>query len=251
MSYLYLRYSRLQSQRVPPDPIPGSIDALLSRDNLSNELLKLQILNNDPKGVAVDYEPLPFLDYHLLYTLISLARPYLDGRDIKRFDYLIQARRWYFTGHVKSQAAFIELQSASAYEEILAARSDKVAQALQQGRSSSANDACPTPDCKQQLDKSERELADIETARRKNNEDLRRLLLVVENRAKARDHATTWLSSLKWKFLQTEVPTLVNIAKQIHAQRMAKQGMMRNPSPHSFRVICSSTFVSPSCPKPG
>jgi len=69
-------------------------------------------------------------------------------------------------------------------------------------------------------------LATIELARRLNNEDLRHHLLALDQRAKARDYATAWLSSLKWKFLQTEMPGLVAMGKQIHAYRMGKSGTL-------------------------
>ena len=226
MSYSYLFESRLRSQRVRPARDPCSIDALLNLDDRTHLLLKAQTINNDPKGVATYYEPPPLLNYELLYILIRLARPYLDRRDMKRFDYLNQGRDLYFQGLRKSHAAYIEMQSASAYEKILAARSETVAQVLQQRRSSSANDTLTGPDSKTPTIKLEREMVDIETARRKNNEDLRQLLLVLENRVKSRDETARWLSGLKWKFLKTEVPWLVDIGKHVFSQQKASKGMI-------------------------
>lgn len=70
------------------------------------------------------------------------------------------------------------------------------------------------------------ELQRIDTARRKNNEELRQLLKDAGEKAKKRDQATTWLSSLKWKFQNTEIPPLVRYAHELHDHLKGKTGKL-------------------------
>lgn len=257
MSYNYLRYSRLPSQRMVPPSLPGSIDALLDpRSRDSHQLFKTQVLNNSQAGNAIDNEPLPSLDYHLLHLLINLTRPCLNGRDLKRYDYLAEGRRWYFIGLSKFQDAFMELQAASTHGKILAARFDELAQKLRGSISSAKNpsalasNSASALDHEQYINKLQCEMATIELARRRNNEDLRQILLLVERRAKARDKATAWFSSLKWKFLQTEVPALVDMVKQIYAYHMGKQGTSHPADPFSPSFPSLTNFLHLAAEKP-
>lgn len=171
---------------------------------------------NAKYSAQIDIEPLPEIDYHLLFTLISLARPYLNKRDLKRYDYLADARRTYYLGHEKFQRAFTELQVAAAYSEQLEQRYDAL------GIIASVLVGEPTA----AKEKRKRELADIETKRMENNEELRQCLNKLEERRKARDDATTWFSKLKYDFLQGEIPALVEITRQVYAWEQKKGGML-------------------------
>jgi len=227
MSYEYLRHSRRPSQRIPPPKEPNTIDTILDlQTRTSHQLFKTQILNSiPPESLTTDLEPLPTLDYHLLYLLIKLARPYLNRRDLKRYDYLAEARKYYFIGQSKFQDAYVELLAASTHGKMLDAQFNELAQSLNTNQDHTTSPSNP------QITNIPTRLATIELARRLNNEDLRHHLLALDQRAKARDYATAWLSSLKWKFLQTEMPGLVAMGKQIHAYRMGKSGTLLSRTP--------------------
>lgn len=112
---------------------------------------------------------------------------------------------------------FRELQDANAYGIILDAQFEELGRrccSLVEGA-----------DARAKVELSS-QMAGIDYARRANNEDLRHLLLAVRERARARDYATSWLSSLKWKFLQMEMSPLVAYADELYAHVMGKSGML-------------------------
>ncbi|KAL2055812.1 hypothetical protein ABVK25_004056 [Lepraria finkii] len=82
----------------------------------------IPLQTSDDEGNATQIEPLPNLDYHLLYTLIQLARPYLFKRDLKRFEYLAGARKLYYQCHYKFPSAFRTLQDLSSQSDVLDTR---------------------------------------------------------------------------------------------------------------------------------
>ncbi|KAL6717371.1 hypothetical protein ACLMJK_005286 [Lecanora helva] len=246
MSYTYLFNSRLPYQRMPPSPAPGSMDALLeSRSRESVQLLKTQIAINSPHEVTRDCEPLPELDYHMLYVLINVLRPYLSKRDLKRFDYVAQTRKWYFVGLAKFQEAYRELEDANAYAKILDKQFDELAQEYSKTISSSPNESTsPDPDIEQHVITLNRKMATIELARRKNNQDLQRLLSVVDRRTKARDHSTAFFSDLKRKFSQREVPALMEMGKHFYAHQERKKAEQQKRSSGN-----PSTSPAPQAPQ--
>ena len=223
MSQLYLRHSRRPSQRVPLPPLPNSIDAILApQTRTSHQLFKTQVLNNITGPRKNDPEPLPDLDYHLLYILINLSRPYLSTRDLKRYDYLAEARKWYFIGLSKFQDAFAQLQAANTYGKMLEEQFNSLSRELNLFVANDTSSLSPSEKTAR-IQTLSAQLATIEITRRNNNETLRHHLLTVEKKAKSRDYATAWLSSLKWKFLQTEMPGLVDLGKQIYAYQSGER----------------------------
>lgn len=83
--------------------------------------------------VAPDIEPPPLLDYNIIHILIGVARPFLDQHDIKRWDYLADARRKYFEVHQNFYKAFHDLQDAQAYEKIMVRRKAELEVQIVQG----------------------------------------------------------------------------------------------------------------------
>lgn len=239
------RHERRPSQGIlSPQPTDSISSFLNPYTRIAQQLFQTQILNNAQPSTArntagfVDIEPLPKFHYHLLYMLIKLARPHLEKRDFKRYDYLADARKTYYLGHSKFQVAYGELQDAAAYNKTLNALFDKLAaKATALDQTEAFEDAASESKNESERLALQAEMASVEINRRKNHEVLRQLLLEVDMRAKARDNATRWFSSLKWKFLQTEIPVLVDIAKQAYAYEHGKQCKsvpFRNPSTPPF-----------------
>lgn len=194
--------------------------------------MRTQILTNthpSPLTIAeqahTTEEPLPHIDYNLLFLLIRLVHAQLDNHGKKRYDYLIEARRYYYIGHAKFQEAFRELQDANAYGIIL----QKQAEQIDPIQATGAENKTTTTAAPQ--------ITPLERARRANNEELRHLLLTVRHCAQARDHATSWLSSLKWEFLQVEMPPLIRYAEDLHAHFVGGgKGMFSSSSSTSLLV---------------
>ena len=239
MSEAHLLHSRLCSQRTSPSslPLPNGISGPLtpqSRD--SHQLFKTQILNISSNDRATELKPLPKMDYHLLYLLINLVRPYLSTRDLQPYDYLTEARKWYFIGHSKSQEAIIELLATYTHAQILDLQFNELVQILDNQPTANLQPSFSGFPPIEPLSMYQK-LATLELARRRNNE-LSSHLLNVQRKAKVRDHATAWLSSLKWKSLQDGMPGLVEMGKQIHVWKIGKRGYVSY-----FRFLFFGFFI--------
>ena len=134
-------------------------------------------------------EPLPHLNYHLLHLLIALARPHLTKRELKRYDYLADARRCYYEALYKFQRAYRELLDAYSHGEALDHEFDAVANRTrgEQGEEEGGG---------------VRQLCEVELARRKNNQHMRDLLEAVREKSRMRAAVTAWFSNLKWTFMK-------------------------------------------------
>lgn len=181
-------------------PEPGSILALLEANgsgarHLANTAIRLaqqeSLDGNDPEYGA-DVEPLPLIDYHLLSTLLNYCRPTLTSRDLKRFDYLADARGLYYKAHNDFEYFYRGLQDVYASGIIL----DMEKQKLELSGALNA-----------------RELEWNQAARIENLEEKKKVLENLEARRKKRDKCTAWFSNMKVEFLNSEMPRLVYVGK--------------------------------------
>lgn len=169
--------------------------------------MAIMLAHEDASGLANEpssTEPLPHIDYHLVYTLISLAGR-LDKRELKPFDYLIDARKCYYRSHSYFRAAFVCLQDTRAYGLLLERENVKLAKL----GSTAA-----------------KELETNEIALRKNYRDLCRCLGEVESRRKNRERTTTWFSKMKYVFVNTQMARLVYVGKKAFQRAMILQGRL-------------------------
>ncbi|KAK3173072.1 hypothetical protein OEA41_006401 [Lepraria neglecta] len=171
---------------------------------------------SDKEGNTTQIEPLPNLDYHLLYTLIQLARPYLPKRDLKRFDYLADARKLYYQCHYKFQSAFRALQDLSSQSDMLDTRHASLTHSQNLPLTDGQNTAAPTLT---------EELHILTVRRRTNEQETRAALAEVKKRKEGMERACGWFSSLKWRFLNTEVGVLVEVGKQVYAYKNGNRCM--------------------------
>ncbi len=159
---------------------------------------------HNPLTYTWDIEPLPHLDYSLIHSLIKLAHHALDKHDLKRYDYLTQARRYYYQAHFKFQQAYRGLADAQAYERILnAEKKGLVAYGEEKGGQWGEN----------------------ERQKERNREDVRKRLEEVEAAKKVRDGVTLYLSKAKRAFLESDVYRLVYVCKHMHEQHKKHEGM--------------------------
>ena len=63
------------------------------------------------------------------------------------------------------------------------------------------------------------ELHDLTVRRRTNEQETRAALAEVKKRKEGMERACGWFSSLKWRFLNTEVGVLVEVGKQVFAYK--------------------------------
>lgn len=159
----------------------------------------------DAPGVGAafpDIEPLPHIDYHLVYTLIALAGQ-RDKRQLKPFDYLIDARKWYYSSHSYFRAAFVCHQDTRAYGQLL---EEKIMALSRLGSAAG------------------KELEINQIALQRNYRALARCLNEVESRLKRREQITTWFSNMKYCFLETQMPRLIYIGKKAYLRAMQIKG---------------------------
>ncbi|KAL2046913.1 hypothetical protein N7G274_000931 [Stereocaulon virgatum] len=195
----------------------------------SNSLFQTSILLqtiNETNNTTTHIEPLPHLDYNLLYTLIHLARPHLSKRDLKRFDYLADARKFYYQCHHKFQAAFRTLLDLSSQSEQLDARHASLTQNLKLIQSQ--------PPADRQINAATTltsTLHHLSLLRLTNERQTRTALADLETRRERLERACMWFSSLKWKYLHTDIGALVEIGKQIYAAGNGKRAEPLNVVP--------------------
>ncbi|MCJ1262865.1 hypothetical protein MMC22_002735 [Lobaria immixta] len=188
--------SRLSSAFEAP-PESGSMLAQLEESVLESPFTaKMAIIlsNDDASGstnTLASVEPLPYIDYHLVYTLIALAGRY-DKRELKPFDYLIDARKCYYRSHSYFQVAFVCLQDTRAYGLQLEREHMRLVN-LGSGAA--------------------KELENNQIALRKNYRALYRCLTEVEIRSKNRERTTKWFSKMKYLFLHTQMSRLIYIGQ--------------------------------------
>lgn len=204
--------SRLSSAFEAP-PESGSMLAQLEESVLESPFTaKMAIIlsNDDASGstnTLASVEPLPYIDYHLVYTLIALAGRH-DKRELKPFDYLIDARKCYYRSHSYFQVAFVCLQDTRAYGLQLEREHMRLVNL--------GSDAA-------------KELENNQIALRKNYRALYRCLTEVEIRSKNRERTTKWFSKMKYLFLHTQMSRLIYIGKKAYQRAMAIKGQPTPP----------------------
>ena len=77
------------------------------------------------------------------------------------------------------------------------------------------------------------EFHDLTVRRRTNEQETRAALAEVKKRKKGLERACGWLSSLKWRFLNTEVRVLVEVGKQVYAYKNGDRCSENPPIPSS------------------
>lgn len=179
-------------------------------------------------------EPLPHLDYYLINQLIALARPHLSKRDLKRMDYVADARRSFYQGHHKFQDAHRALLDAHACAEILDGRFEELRRQLADAL---ANDGIGAATIRRQL-------CALEIQRRSNNEDMRVHLEKLRAKAERRQHTAVWFSNLKYVFLRDEMPWLTALGKQSYDWAM---GLRSRCNPSLIYLVVFGTIFQHLC----
>ena len=183
-------------------PEPGSILALLEANgsdarHLANTAIGLAQRESLFAANALygpEVEPLPVIDYHLLSILLHLCRPNLTMRELKRFDYLADARGFYYRAHHDFEYIYRGLQDVYACGIIL----DKEKQKLELLGAAKA-----------------KELDWNQTARIRNLEEKEQVLQNLEERRKSRERCTAWFSNMKLDFLKIDMPRLLYVGKHV------------------------------------
>ena len=179
-------------------------------------------------------EPLPFLDYFLINQLITLTRPYLNKRQLKCLEYVVDARTSFYNGHHKVQVAYRELVDAYACAEAFDRRSEDLGRQLA--------DTLANEDGVEAA-KIRRQLSSIEIQRQSNNQDMRIRLDTLRAQAKTRQTCAVWYSDLKVVFLKHVMPDLIALGKQSYDWAMGQRRKLPTPPPHS---TSSSRLPPPS-----
>lgn len=147
-------------------------------------------------------EPLPHIDYHLVHTLLSLAGRH-HKRQLKSFDYLIDARTDYYKSHSYFRDAFVSLLDTRAYGILLERENTRLAKL----GSTAA-----------------KQLESNEMSQRKNNRDLCYCIREVLTRRKSRDETTAMFSRMKTIFINTQMTQLIYVGKKAYQKEMESKG---------------------------
>lgn len=187
-------------------------------------------------SIAADIEPPPLFDYHKIHVMIGIGRPFLSKHDIKRWDYLADARRKYFQIHQNFYKAFHDLQDAQAYQRIMVTRKGELEKQIVQGEYRGTANAV--------IDKYRRDLEDVVWNLTKNRLEMPLLGMALSKRAKMRDRAAAWLSSMKMYLLQDDLPALMKLVRQLlqnqqrfQANQVANTGTITLPANATDLVI--------------
>ena len=172
----------------------------------------------------MDPEPLPVINYLLMNHLISVARPYIQKRQLKRIEYLIDARRSFYEAHSKHQTAYRDLADAEACATIL----DK---AIDEASTELAERLAEDKDVESAYTKKRRQrIVDLKEQRVKNDVDLVVRMQEVERLNKTRQDVSLWFSNLKTIFLEDEMPWLTALAGELYEadqeREKEKEGML-------------------------
>ncbi|CAD6566838.1 MAG: hypothetical protein ASARMPREDX12_008843 [Alectoria sarmentosa] len=178
------------------------------RSPTTDQIFKTGIALSTHPSTPTVIEPLPPLDYFLINQLIALARPHLTARELKRMDYMADARRSFYECHHKFQVAYRGLLDAYACAQILDAEFEHLRRQLA--------DNIIADDHGAGVAGTHRQLGAIGVQRRQNNEDLRLGLENLGARTRNRQHVAAWYSDLKMLFLRDEMPWLVALGKQTY-----------------------------------
>ncbi|CAF9919312.1 MAG: hypothetical protein ALECFALPRED_001120 [Alectoria fallacina] len=220
--------SHINSPTTPGTTMTFMNSILDHRSPTTDQIFKTGIaLSTHPSTPTI--EPLPPLDYFLINQLIALARPHLTKRELKRMDYMADARRSFYECHHKIQVAYRGLLDAYACAEILDAQFEHLRCQLADNIADNGAGVAGT----------HQQLCAIGIQRRRNNEDMRVRLEILRARTRNRQHVAAWYSDLKMLFLRDEMPWLVALGKQTYdwvvRQRKEERPIMvslPSPSPH-------------------
>ncbi|KAL9067606.1 MAG: hypothetical protein Q9161_006795 [Pseudevernia consocians] len=170
-------------------------------------------------------EPLPKLDYLLIYQLVAIARPHLNKHQLKSIEYMVDARGSFYVGHHKCQVAYRDLLDAYACAEILDRKVEELRRRLEHALTAEGNGTATV----------RQHLCAIEIQRRSNNEDMRICLARLRAKTKNRQKIAALFSNLKFVFLKNEMPWLVALGKQRYDWAM-RQGEERGslPAPRAY-----------------
>ena len=175
-------------------------------------------------------EPLPHIDYHLIHTLLNFCcGGRANKREMKRYDYLIDARKSYFQSHRLFTRAFNGLQDAYAYGLQLEHKKMK----LEKSGSGKVKD-----------------LEIVASQIQKNYMDLNYRLGEALERQRRRQQLTAWFSTMKNDFIKSEMPRLSYVGKQIYRRNMHQEGRtVTSKNFHDRLTFPSSSPQNPPCHK--
>lgn len=206
---------------------PSSAEAA-TKDSLSHFLTTSIILadydlcNGDPNWVP-DAEPLPQLDYHLVYNLINLRHGKTDRRELKRYDYLTQSRRFYYNAYYNFQTAYWALQDAYSHRVLL----DREKINLEKVSVSKQKKLCHNKNSIQ-----------------KNDCDLLHCLWHVNDRKQRLERAAVSLGEMKRDFVQSEMPLLIESGKIAYRKAMIQQQGIKSPPPFTVAPLLTNPPIS-------
>lgn len=217
----------------PTDPTTPEtmtfMNSVLDHRSLSTDyVFKMSVaLSTYPSNPTI--EPLPNLDYFLIYQLVTIARPHLNKHQLKSIEYMVDARKSFYEGHHKCQVAYRDLLDAYACAEILDKKVEELRRQLAHTLTTEGNGTATI----------RQHLCAIEIQRRSNNEDMRICIERLRAKTKNRQNVAVLFSDLKVVFLKNEMPWLVALGKQRYdwAMRQRKErGSLPAPSPHGRRA---------------
>lgn len=199
------------------------------RSPTSHHVFKTSMaLSADPPSSAI--EPLPHINYFLVNHLIRLARPHITKHQLKRVEYVVDARRSFYEGHAKFQVAYRDLLDAYACAQTLEKKDEELKKRLadtlaaNDGSNQTATNTTTTT-----VALLRNHIAAVELQRRNNNDDMRIRLDALNVRTKSRQHVAAWFSELKLVFLRDEMPRLVALTKQLYQVAMSQQQQQQQP----------------------
>lgn len=203
--HLKFNFVRIRPRSATMSRLSSAFEAPLERESMlaqlqgnvleSSFMAKMAIvLAHEDADALTSVEPLPHIDYHLVHALINVACQ-VDKRAVKPFDYLIDARKYYYNSHSSFHTAFVRFQDTRAYGQLLEREKTKLAK--------SGSTAA-------------KELESNEIALRKNYRALYLCLQEVYACQKSRAQATARFSEMKYFFLSTQMPRLIYIGKKVY-----------------------------------
>lgn len=167
-------------------------------------------------------EPLPELDYDLIYSLLSLRRAQGYTRELACCDLLVKSRKLYYKIQRDFQGVFYALQDSYSHSMLLDQENERLKKAGPVKAS---------------------QLLYNENERQRNSQTLRHYLEKFDYLHKKRETATRNFSQMKVNFVKYEMPQLIAIGKAAYSQATNCQGKRTALVLHNDLILLCYVYV--------
>lgn len=173
-------------------------------------------------------EPPPQIDYRAVHLMLVLCRSSLTKHVLKRWDYLVEARKQYFWIHHKFHVEFHGLQDARAYDEMIVKRTGDLKEQFEDWEKQGVTGPG--------MERKKQEFDDLMASIERNRAKMSELINTVTDLAKRRDQAAAWFSNMKSEIVKSDLRALVYLTGKLYESAKAKSAENGEPQSSSLQL---------------